>query len=403
VAPNGDIAVSSDICLDGFGPNQSTRTAAHECQAGGALPPGDYATDGSFLIGYLIPTGSTAPRAMTSPDLSGVTFTSNSNYVAWLGANETTPAGFKWVAYMSSEFTVSEPLELHLTADFTVPAGSNDALYSGPYTVPAVVIGDRADGSFDGVTVDSGRPLDCDEAVPLPGFPDLEYPTGCANDMSKAIGVATRELGSTAPSSAISVQAGSTATVPFTIEYSGPSADPFRLSGSTSSNALVATPAAATFTPNGTGNTTEDVSVPVPAGLAPGTYTVTLNVGSFGSTAATLNVTAASTSATNTVAAARTPAVRPAISGLNVSSSSLKLTLRLNIAATERLTLQRLRGHRWITLKKLSTRGHAGLNTLRLKGLFGSRLTPAGRYHVRVQAIEGATRSRTQTLSFTVR
>jgi hypothetical protein len=413
VAPNGDVAVNSVICVDGFGANDQgsgSGSFATSCAADAPIASGSgfvAGSQGQLLLAYLVPVGSTAPGALTSPDLSGVTFTQNADYVTWLDGDMTPSAGYAWVGYMSSEFSVAQATQVTVSADFAPPATTDGSLYSGPFSVQQVFVGDRADGSYIGSTLDPARTLDCDETVPSGIGPVPAYPSGCDDDQLAApLNVTTRELTSTAPSSTISVQAGSTATVPFTVQYAGPSADPFALSASTSSNALVATPANATFTPSGSGNTVENVSVPVPAGLAPGSYTLTLNVGSFGSTAATLDVTAppvTTTTTTTTVTPQQTAAVRPSITGLNVSSSSLKLTLRLSIAASERLTLQRLRAHRWITLKKLSTRGSAGLNTLHLRGLFGSLLTPAGRYRVTVQAFDGTVSSVAQTLSFTVR
>lgn len=403
VTPNGDIAVSSVVCLDGFDSNSGNAGAyASDCQTPQPLAHLSASSSdgyGQLLMGYAVPTGAGAPSTLSSPDLPGVTFTQNAGYATYLAGDEKTPTGYSWVGYMSAPFTITASTEVDITADFSTPATSG-SLYAGPFTVEQVVVGDRADDDDPGSLLGSSRALNCSGA----GLGSVND-TGCVNDSSPSpLNVATRELASLAPSAAITVHAGSTATVPFTVEYSGPSADPFDLSASTSSNALVAAPANATFTPSGSGNTVENVTVPVPAGLAPGSYSVTLNVGSFGSTAATLNVTAAPapTTATN-VATAATPAVRPAITGLNVISSSLKLTMRLNIASTARVTLQRKRGHRWVTLKKLSVRGSAGLNTLHLRGLFGSLLKPAGRYQVTVQAFAGTVGSPAQWLTFTVR
>jgi hypothetical protein len=151
------------------------------------------------------------------------------------------------------------------------------------------------------------------------------------------------------------------------------------------------------FTPTGTGNTTENVTVPVPAGLTPGNYTVTLNVGAFGSTPTTTTGTGTTTTSTTPV----NPQQTPTISGLDVSDS-LKLSLTLNIAATERIALARKHDGQWNTLKTLSIKGSAGANTVKLRSLFGSLLNDRGRYRVSVQAFNGTLSSAVQSLTFFV-
>jgi hypothetical protein len=260
------------------------------------------------------------------------------------------------------------------------------------------------------VTLDPNRALNCEEINNI-GDDDIgEFDnvptTNCAEDFTDSpTDITTRSLTTTAPSSAVTVQAGNTATIPFTVEYNGPSADPFYLSASSNSSALVPAPSNLSFTPSGTGNTTENVTVAVPASLTPGNYTVTLNVGAFGSTSATLTVTAPSTTTTTTTTTTTgpvTPQQAPTISGLSVNAKSLKLSLKLNIAASERLTLARKHGNHWDTLKTLSIPGSAGSNTIRLKSLFSSQLKNAGHYRITVQAFKGTLSSAAQSLTFVV-
>ena len=449
LAPNGAVEVTSNICLDSFLPNVDAADlfdydgpipydASQDCGSSASGPAYDgvnVAQTGQFLIAYLVPDGSGIPSSFTSSDLTGVTFSRSSDYETWLAENETTPSGYEWAGYMSSSFYTNlvSPKQFSLTTDFTPPAGVNGQPYAGPYVVKNVVIGDRLDtstveqdlpfpyglapdGYFD-VALDPGRALDCNEAVSF-GDTDTvkaadvqaadvsdELPiAACDNESGVNVSIATRDLTVVAPTAAITAQAGSTATVPFTVEYNGPSADPFMLSASTNSNALVPAPVNPSFTPSGTGNTTENVTVAVPAGLTPGNYTVTLNVGAFGSTPATLNVTAppppTTTTTTTTTTAPVTPQQTPTIGGLSVSASSLKLSLTLNIAATERLTLARKQNKRWHTLKTLSLQGSAGSNTIRLKSVFGSLLKDSGRYRITVQAFNGTLSSAAQSLTF---
>jgi hypothetical protein len=425
LAPNGAVEVTSNICLFSFiHPSEGTTPANCDNTAEREIVDAD--ETGQLLIAYEIPDGST-PGTVTSPELPGVTFSQNSNYVDWINENPSfTPAGYEWVGYMSSPFTVSGGLNLQLTAEMTPPASSPGHPDASPYAVNQVLLGDRFDSDtssdgFPNYSLDPNRALNCDEELDTSSDPDTASPasiraataasdeseeptTDCDEDITDSpTDITTRSLTTTAPSSAITVQAGNTATIPFTVEYNGPSADPFMLSGSTNSNALVATPVNPSFTPSGTGNTTENLSVPVPAGLTPGNYTVTLNVGSFGSTAATLKVTAPSTTTTTTTTTTTgpvTPQQAPTISGLSVNAASLKLSLRLNIAATERLTLARKQGNHWDTLKTLSIPGSAGSNTVRLRSLFGSLLKNSGRYRITVQAFKGTLSSAAQSLTF---
>jgi hypothetical protein len=419
LTPNGNVELTSAICLAGFAsntqPGSVSGSYSQSCQAANAGSSPEGAEQGQMLIAYLIPNASSAAVVPTPSNLSGVTFTQSSSYVAWLDANEATPSGYRWAGYISSEFADANPEDIDLTADFTVPAGTTSAPYAGPYVVKQVVIGDRADGPYGSTTLDPTRALNCsevvDDVISLPAPASTETiasdPTGCQNDASsKALSIATREFTASAPAAAITAQAGTTATVPFTVRFAGPAASAFEMSVSTSSNALVATPVNSTYAPSGSGTTIENVSVPVPAGLQPGTYSVMLNVGAFSSTAATLDVTAPPTTATTTtpVTPKTPPLVRPRLSSVRLTAATLRLTLRLNIAAAERLTLQRRRGHRWITLKALAIRSTAGKHTLNLRALFGaSRFSQPGAYRLLVQAFNGTLKSNRPSVHFTIR
>jgi hypothetical protein len=415
VAPNGAVEVTSNICLAGFGANtQPGGVSSDFSQSCGATLPStpEGAEQGQMLIAYLVPSGS-SPSGLSAPALSDVTFSASSGYDSWLSTHESTPSGYQWAGYISSEFADANPTAIEVTADFAVPAGSGVNPYAGPYVVKQVVIGDRADGPYGDTTLDPSRTLDCSEVVddvislPAPASSETvtSAPTGCQNDATTSpLSVVTRALNAAAPAAATTVQAGNTATIPFTVRFSGPATSAFQLSASTDSNALVAVPVNATFTPSGSGTTTENVSVPVPAGLAPGSYTVSLNVGAFGSSAATLNVTAPPTATTSTTIKRKiTPLVAPKLSSVRLRAATLRLTLRLNIAAAERLTLQRRHGKRWLTVKQLALRGSAGRHALSLRALFGdNRLQEPGRYRVLIQAFNGTLKSAQRSVSFTI-
>jgi hypothetical protein len=461
LAPNGDVTVTSNICLFSFASGLAAYEEYYSYGDGpfANTPPScdntyepeisEIDESGQLLMAYEVPASSTA-GAVSSPELPGVTFAQNSDYVDWLNNNgPVIPDGYKWVGYMSSPFTVSGGLNLTTTAEFTPAASPAGQPNTTPYAVDMVVVGDRINNAvgYDSlpfptsgpltvkpavkpaddsgttlVDLDPNRPLDCSAFEP-PSSPahaafggaktpavspatlsDSAVSTDCVEDYTQdPTDITTRSLTSTAPSSPISVVAGNTATIPFTVQYNGPSADPFMLSASTNSNALIATPANLAYTPSGTGNTVENVTVPVPAGLTPGTYTVTLNVGAFGSTAATLKVTAPAitTTTTGTTTTPVNPQQAPAISGLSINSA-LTVSLKLNIDASERLTLRDKHGKHWSTLKTLTVKGSAGNNVLKLKNLFGSLVDKIGHYQITVQAFANNLSSAPQTLSFTV-
>jgi hypothetical protein len=279
----GSVDVSTVICLDGFGANSNASTENYspstDCtdNTGTTLTDQEGFSEGQLLVGYLIPNGATAPTQLTSPDLAGVTFNQDADYSNYLTANETTPSGEYWVGYLSTDTTLSAAQLVHLDAVFTLPTSSDGTPYQGPFATQEVV-GDRADGNDSGdfaTNLDPNRPLDCSETDLLDGEETIAT-TGCVND-SNAVSITTRDLGIQAPSTT-TIQAGTSGQVPFSLLYAGTadSTATFALTGSSDGQGISVTPADTQFTPTDNSTTPENVTVNVPAGLAAGTYHVTL-------------------------------------------------------------------------------------------------------------------------------
>lgn len=433
----GDVAVSSQICIDGFGSNAndlSTPPTNYGQQCDPSVNktmtiPSSAGTEGQVLIGYLVPSGTGAPAQLSSPDLPGVTFTPSSDYAAWLTTHDAPPTGYQWSGYMSSDVTLAAPTVVNLTAEFTPPTGDSS------FAVAQVELGDRANGSIDGVTqnsngdpLDPSRPLDCAETATTyttPGGPSTSIDVaGCANDQSTsatngALTVTLNTLSVAAPASAVSVQAGTTATVPFTIASTGSfsASAPFAVAAATSAPGVTASPADSTVTPSGTQS--ENVSVAVPSTLAPGAYTVTLSLTGAGSACsdptqctrtatAALDVTAPPPPAAAPTPPAPTPTVtvKPTIRVTNlIRFNGRRLTLSFveSAASSRRLTLERKHGRRWIRVRTVRRRIPSGRHTLALRKLFHGKLHRHDRYRLLVEELRGSAASGRRVFSFRIR
>jgi hypothetical protein len=258
----GAVHVDTAICLDGFG-DSSGYTPRTECDsAPGTVERGN--SQGQLLVGYLIPSGSTAPATLTTADLPGTTFSQSQDYADYLNANQGTLPGEVWVGYMSDQITQTANQVVSLDAAFSLPAGTDGGPYSGPFATEETV-GDRVDGLSGTQTLDPARALDCTEAT-----------TECAED-SGMLSVDTRDLSIIAPAST-TVVTGQTATLPFDVAFAG-TADPsatFAVQASASNANLTATSTDSSLTPTSDSTATENVTVAAAATMAPGTYEVTL-------------------------------------------------------------------------------------------------------------------------------
>lgn len=264
----GPVWISAVVCTFGFGSAVGVvPSSPSDCDngtTGTGRPP-----TGQYLVGYLVPETSTAPDALTSPDLPGVAFMPSPSYVAGLEALQPAPTGMRWVGYRSDVVSSTAPMLVRLDADFGLPAGALGDPFEGPLAIKQV-IGDREVDS----TLLADRPVDCSEQRPNGG--GTEMMTACVADTA-TISVATRDL-ALAPGPATTAQPGDKVWVPFDAVFRG-SADPaatFALSATTNLPGARALPSRTTFTPATNGSASQTVEVVVPDDTPTGDYDVTL-------------------------------------------------------------------------------------------------------------------------------
>jgi hypothetical protein len=317
-----------------------------------------FADDGGlqFFAAFLVPDSAIAPATASAHlpsgfDASTATLTRKPSLDETLEQTRPAPAGQRWVGYISPALgeaaqpeeepsDVAAGLARAAKADALPAAGG-----SGDWTVAADFRFPRGDGGlpspssfghavvggvrmaypeaiYDGVDP-SGlhsaeesfglqlldtRPVDCQEyrAFPylqaygqsLDGLDEDEsglplIPTTACGRTSTGDTLALKDLrgsGATA-----SVAPGQTATVPFTLRYVGDAGPTFALTATTAVPGASATPAPTSLTPAAAGFQDASVAVAVPAGTAPGPYTVTLSATVAGQTRTaqgTIDVTA---------------------------------------------------------------------------------------------------------------
>ncbi|WP_027006466.1 hypothetical protein [Conexibacter woesei] len=292
----------------------------------------------AFLVPDGATAPATASATLPSGfDVTTATLTRKPSLDESLGQTQPTPAGEHWVGYISPVVgQATAPSETpedvasglqrvattKLTEDPNAPAtGAGDwsasadfTLSRGPGGLPApatfahAVLGgvrmaypqdiyDGVDptGFHDpaeafGLQLLDTRPVDCQEVRSWPfetflglstsGLQEDPYgepllPTTSCGGASAGGALALKDLRGSGDT--VTVGAGQTATVPFTLRYVGDPGPAFALSAST---ALPGAPAAVvapgTLTPGAAGFQSATVTVPVPAGTAPGDYAVTL-------------------------------------------------------------------------------------------------------------------------------
>lgn len=276
----GAVRVSSTICTSGFGSLAGAAPVTPSpCDAGtaGSPPP-----TGQYLVGYLVPDGTTVPDSLSSPDLPGVAFVPSASYAAALEAQQAPSPGARWVGYRSEVVTSPTPKLVHVDADFGLPSVGTGRPFEGPLAITHVV-GDReVEGSYP-----ADRPVDCSEQRPAAGG-NTELVTACVQDTA-TLEVATRDL-SVVPAGVTTVQPGEKAWVPFDARFRGepdPSAT-FALAASTDLPGARAVLDRTTLVPSGNGTHSQTVEVAVPAEAAPGDYRVTLKATVGGQTRAAI-------------------------------------------------------------------------------------------------------------------
>jgi len=246
-------------------------------------------------LAYRIPSAVTAPASFVSTDPSGgsaITFTQNASYASALTALEVPGAGKKWVGYLSNvqSYTTSGYQYFTVAPQFPLPQASDGSPFQTPFNYRVVVGFRNVNESTTGAT--SSRTVTCgtdskalyDDALAT-ADPQIGICVDDPADISTDLSLATRDLGVVAGSPQ-AVNAGSQATVPFTLEYSGTSSPSFNLSGSSNlPGSPTVTPSQSSITPGSNSNTSITATVNVPPGTTPGTYNVTLTASGTGGAA----------------------------------------------------------------------------------------------------------------------
>ncbi len=254
----------------------------------------DASNDSSLqlMLAYRLPSGITGPSTITTTEPSGgsaITFSQSSSYSSQLESASPAGSGKQWAGYISTvqSYTTSAGQYFTVAPTFSLPQGSDGSPFQGPFNYRVLVGYRDTNESQPGST--SARSVSCGSNAfnisrdgadtNADGNPDelgvcVDDPSSAtlATDLSQA----TRDLGIVA-GSAQSVHAATTATVPFTVKYSGAAgAGPFTISATTTVPSTTATPSQTSYTPSANGTQAMTVSVPVPAGTSAGTYNVTL-------------------------------------------------------------------------------------------------------------------------------
>jgi hypothetical protein len=231
---------------------------------------------GQAMLGYRIPVAGVEPATFTSVDTT-VIMNENASYAAELQRLLPAPPGQKWVGYVSQPqtFNAAGVTTTQFQPEFKLGQGADGSPFQGPFNFRAVT-GIRAVS----ITALATRPVVCGAtafvaSADLTTFcVDSPTPATIATDIPRA----TKDLG-ILTGAAATASAGQTAQLTFQLKFAGTvnvNAD-FTLSATTTLAGAGATANAVTFIPPTDSTSPVVVSVPVPAGAAPGTYDVTLN------------------------------------------------------------------------------------------------------------------------------
>ena len=300
--PFGMVRFSAVVCASGY-----SNAASEPCNDYGRTSGNvENRSDTRVLMGFLVPAGTRGPGSFDGTPDSGAAnllFAPSAAYTAKLQEWHPAPAGFEWLGYGSNQFdSGGTAKQFSASADFAVPQGADGAPFAGPFKAQIVVGAAPSGGNpagCDGYCVDSVRPGD---NTTVPG------------SLASVFSVPVNDAGILG-GPAVTAARGSTATVPFTLAYNGsdPGAD---LTFTTSTDLPGATPSGPTTArPTGTSQTPLTVSVPVPAGAAPGSYAVKLT--------ATLGGQTRTQTRTLVVTGAPESSERPEISGSQQEGSVL--------------------------------------------------------------------------------
>jgi hypothetical protein len=267
----GDVTVHLDVCASNVGSCPATGDAEADQSAANSY-------DLQMLLGFLVPDGVDAPATFDTSSGPAGTFARNDSYTAGLAQLQAAPAGFRWVGYSAKttyhwHYPSSPATEFTADPAFHLHPGTDGSPFHGPFTY-RVVVGVRA--------VDASHTLA--SALNCTGS-HASTQTICSDEAAGAtplasdISIPTRDLGVLAASAPASTTPGGAVSVPFTLRYAGAATPAASFALSAVSNlpgAALPTLSAPSVQPATDSDSTVLATVGVPAGTAPGDYTVTL-------------------------------------------------------------------------------------------------------------------------------
>ena len=223
---------------------------------------------GQVLVGFRVPDGTDAPASFPSAT-QDVFFNSSPSYTAALNSRFPAAPGSRWFGYISTpklfDLTNASGLETSFSPEFTLPPQPGGEPFAGPFPWRAV-IGLRPLNDED----DAGQPVTCGT---------LCFDSPVTARVATNLTAAVSDFGVLTPAST-AVGQGETATVSFPIRYlDGRAKGPqnLTLTATTDLPGSTATPSATRLTVAPGSTTTVDVTVPVPAATALGSYSVSLS------------------------------------------------------------------------------------------------------------------------------
>ena len=229
-----------------------------------------------LLVAYRVSAGAVAPATLRFFDDDGLgpLFTRDAGYTAELQRLAPAPAGQEWFGYLSSAFTyngVSTVKSAPILTRFGLP-GNTGAPFASPFRLQAVA-------GFRLVTDSllATRPVACGASLTTVNDSGYCVDSPAPADIPSSLSAPTRDLGVKA-GAAQTTAAGQVASLPFTLQFAGATSPTFLfgLSATTTIPGASAAVTPSSLVPANNDPTTAIVTVPVPAGTAPGTYPVTL-------------------------------------------------------------------------------------------------------------------------------
>ena len=266
----GDVTVHVELCASNVGACPSVGAA----DADGSSNQYDL----QMLLGFLVPDGVDGPASFDTSSGPAGSFAPNASYASELELKSPAPAGSHWVGYASTSTyhwkgTANPATAFTADPAFRLRPAVDGSPFHGPFDYRAVV-GIRAIDA----TVPLSSAVDCAGTASVTQTLCSEFPLGkpaYGEDQS----LVTRDLGVVAAPSAASVTPGGTVSLPFTLRYAGPAtaAANFALSAASTVPGASPTPSQASLAPASDSDSSVLATVTVPAGTAPGNYTVTLS------------------------------------------------------------------------------------------------------------------------------